>query len=61
MITQPAVRVFLLLFEIIIFYLLTDSAEYNIILKQLGSLIGIKKTHFTFNLSVLIKAMKEGD
>ena len=35
--------------------------EYNIILKQLESLIGIKKTHFTFNLSVLIKAMKEGD
>ena len=37
------------------------QVEYNTILKQLERLNGIKKTQFTFNLSVLIKAMKEGD
>ena len=35
--------------------------EYNQIMEQLNNLKGIKKTHFSFNLSVLIKAMKEGD
>ncbi len=35
--------------------------DANEILNQLKGLDGLKKTHFNFNLSVLIKAMKEGD
>ena len=35
--------------------------EYKAIKKQLGDLIGIKKTHFDFKLSALVKAMKEGN
>ena len=35
--------------------------EYNIIKKKLKKLRGIKMTRFTFNLSALIKAMKEGE
>ena len=37
------------------------TKEKKNILKKLRNLSGIKKTHFNFNLSVLIQAMKEGN
>ena len=42
-------------------YLDNIRDEYKKIKELLNDLGGIKKTHFNFNLSALIKAMKEGD